>query len=103
MMLFVAGIDESTGSMGDSYDKVLAETVNGLCKTEVIYAETWDTLAQIEWAPLRLVRWWSVTRIHSNLDYRTPQETEDHYWQTLCADTPKLTSRHLGQNPRRFT
>ncbi len=30
-------LERSVGSVGDSYDNALAETINGLCKTEVIY------------------------------------------------------------------
>ena len=36
-----AGIDESTGSVGDSYDNALPETTNGLHKSELIYSQTW--------------------------------------------------------------
>ena len=36
-----AGIRSSTGTIGDSYDNALAETVNGLYKTELIYSQTW--------------------------------------------------------------
>ncbi|NMW91710.1 DDE-type integrase/transposase/recombinase [Mobiluncus mulieris] len=35
-----AGIRSSTGTIGDSYDNALAETVNGLHKTELIYSQT---------------------------------------------------------------
>ncbi len=38
--LLDAGIEPSVGSVGDSYDNALAETVTGLFKTEVIYRQT---------------------------------------------------------------
>lgn len=76
------GIDESTGSVGDSYDNALAETVNGLYKTELIYSQTWEGLAEVEWETLCWVHWWNTTRLHSELGYHTPQEIENHYWAT---------------------
>lgn len=35
--LLEAGIEPSVGSVGDSYDNALAETINGLYKAEVIH------------------------------------------------------------------
>lgn len=52
-----AGIDASVGSVGDSYDNALAETIIGLFKTEVIYARgpPWRTLDAVEYAALEWV------------------------------------------------
>lgn len=85
-----AGIDEPTGSVGDSYDNALAETNNGLHKSELIYSQTWKGLAEVEWATLYWVHWWNTTHLHSELGYRTPQEIEDHHWHTRRANTPSL-------------
>ncbi|RRC95906.1 integrase core domain-containing protein [Schaalia canis] len=68
----------------------LAETVNGLYKSELIYSQTWEGLAEVEWATLCWVHWWNTTGLHSELGYRTPQKTEDHYWHTHRANTPNL-------------
>lgn len=46
------GIKASTGTVGDSYDNALAETVNGLYKTELIYTGQWESLAELEFATL---------------------------------------------------
>lgn len=47
-MLADYGIASSTGTVGDSYDNALAETVNGLYKTELIYSQTWAGLTEVE-------------------------------------------------------
>ena len=49
------GIKPSTGTVGDSYDNDLAETVNGLYKTELIYSQTWETLSEVEFATMNWV------------------------------------------------
>ncbi len=51
-MLADHGITPSTGSVGDSYDNALAESVNGLYKTELIYSQPWAGLAEVEFATL---------------------------------------------------
>jgi len=44
----------SVGSVGDSYDNALAETINGLFKAEVIWRQrSWPGLAAVEMAALR--------------------------------------------------
>lgn len=49
-----AGIDPSVGTVGDSYDNALAETVNGLYKTELIYPHRpWASVGEVEIAILR--------------------------------------------------
>ena len=71
----------STGTVGDSYDNALAETVNGLFKTELIRRRgPWRTVEQVELATLQWVWWWNHQRLHSELDYRTPLEAETDYY-----------------------
>ncbi|MCT2248551.1 integrase core domain-containing protein, partial [Corynebacterium sanguinis] len=77
-----AGIDPSVGTVGDSYDNALAETVNGLYKTELIYPHRpWASVGEVEIATLRWVYWWNNHRLHESLGYITPQEMEDAYYQ----------------------
>lgn len=72
------GIDPSVGSVGDSYDNALAESVIGLFKTEVInFLGPWKSTAQVEWQTLIWVAWYNADRIHSAIDYKTPNEAED--------------------------
>ena len=49
-----AGIEPSVGSVGDSYDNTLAETINGLYKAEVIHRRgaSWSRAGR------RRRRWW---------------------------------------------
>lgn len=83
-----AGIDPSVGTVGDSYDNALAETVNGLYTTELIYPHRpWTSVGEVEIATLRWVHWWNNQRLHQSLGYITPQEMEDVYYQRSGAQT----------------
>lgn len=75
------GILPSTGSVGDSYDNALAENVNGSYKNELIHNRRWEDVLEVEIATFEWVSWWNTTRLHENLNYQTPQEIEDQYWQ----------------------
>ena len=76
------GIASSTGTVGDSYDNVLAETVNGLYKTELIYSQTWARVTEVEFATMNWVHWWNTTRLHKALGHRTPTKIITTYNQT---------------------
>ena len=53
-----AGIEPSIGSVGDSYDNALAESIIGLFKTEVIkFLGPWKSGGQVEWETLKWVDW----------------------------------------------
>ena len=59
-----AGVEPSVGSVGDSYDNALAETVNGLYKTEVIRRRgPWRSLEAVEFATLEWVDWFNHRRL----------------------------------------
>ena len=61
-----AGIDASVGSVGDSCDNALAESIIGLFKTEVIkFLGPWKSVGQVEWETLKWVDWYNKTRLHS--------------------------------------
>ena len=74
------GILPSTGTVGDSYDNALAETVNGLYKTELIYSRRWESLMDVEFATMNWVYWYNTQRLHEALDYHTPTEIENMYY-----------------------
>ena len=81
--LIAAGVKASVGTVGDSYDNALAETVNGLYKTELIYSKRiWDSVSEVELATMGWVHWWNTTRLHEALDYRTPAAVEAAYTHT---------------------
>lgn len=71
----------SVGSVGDSYDNALAETVNGLYKAELIHRSgPWQRTAQVELATAGWVHWWNEDRLHSALGHVPPAEAEATYW-----------------------
>jgi len=86
--LLEAGVLASIGTVGDSYDNALAESVNGLYKTELVRWEgPWRGLDDLELATLGYVDWFNHTRLHSSLDYKTPAEVEAEYYRHI--DTPE--------------
>ncbi len=75
-----AGIEGSVGSVGDSYDNALAESVNGLFKTEVVRKSgPWRGLEDVEFATLKWVDWFNTERLHSSLGYVSPVEYEVNF------------------------
>ncbi|AZI58395.1 hypothetical protein EH165_09835 [Nakamurella antarctica] len=79
--LVEAGMNASIGTVGDSYDNAMAETVNGLYKAEVVYREgPWRNACELELATVGWVAWFNNTRIHSALGYQTPAEAEVEYY-----------------------
>ena len=79
-----AGIELSVGSVGDAYDNALAETINGLYKTEVIYrGRAWDSLTQVELATLNWVHWFNHQRLLSSIGYIAPAQAEKAYYQQI--------------------
>lgn len=78
------GIDTSVGSVGDSYDNALAESIIGLFKAEVInFLGPWKSVRQVEWETLRWVDWYNSERLHSAIGYVTPQEAEENFYENL--------------------
>ena len=78
--LITAGVQASVGSVRDSYDNALAETVNGLCKTELIHRRrTWPSATAVKIATLDWVTWWNTKRLHEALNFRAPAEVEASY------------------------
>jgi putative transposase len=72
-----AGVAGSVGSKGDSYDNALAESFNGLYKTELIHRHgPWLGLTAVEHATLEYVDWFNHRRLHGELGMRPPAEYE---------------------------
>ncbi|MBK4723608.1 IS3 family transposase, partial [Azospirillum sp. YIM DDC1] len=79
--LTAAGIEPSVGSVGDSYDNALAETINGLYKTEVIRRRgPWHTLEAVEFATLEWVDWFNHRRLLEPIGNIPPAEAEARYY-----------------------
>lgn len=79
------GAVTSVGSRGDSYDNALAESVNGLYKTELVRAKgPWRTIDQLELATAAWVHWWNEVRLHSACGDIPPAEFEQVYHSRLA-------------------
>jgi len=77
-----AGAVNSVGSKGDSYDNALAETVNGLYKTELIHRHgPWRTVEHVELLTARWVDWWNHRRLHSACNMTPPAVFEEAYYR----------------------
>jgi putative transposase len=76
-----AGVVNSVGSKGDSYDNALAETVNGLYKAELINRQgPWRSVEQVEVETAAWVHWWNAQRLHGACGDIPPAEYEAAYW-----------------------
>jgi putative transposase len=86
-----AGIEPSVGSVGDSYDNALAETINGLYKAEVIHRRgPWRSFEAVEFATLEWVDWFNNRRLLEPIGYIPPAEAEQRYYATL--DQPAMAA-----------
>ncbi len=78
------GARPSIGTVADSYDNALAETTNGLYKTECVYGpdapRPWDDVDQLELATLSWVHWFNDDRLHGHCDDVPPAEFEAAFY-----------------------
>jgi len=80
-----AGIEPSVGSVGDSYDNALAETINGLYKAEVIHRRgPWRSFEAVEFATLEWVDWFNNRRLLEPIGNIPPAEAEAAYYARLA-------------------
>jgi putative transposase len=81
-----AGVVNSVGSKGDSYDNALAESVNSLYNAELIRRRrSWRTTEEVELATSVWVSWWNRIRLHSGCGDIPPAEFEEAYYRQLEA------------------
>ena len=79
-----AGIEPSVGSVGDSYDNALAETINGLYKAEVIHRRgPWRSIEAVEYETLKWVDWFNNRRLLEPIGNIPPAEAEESYYAQL--------------------
>ena len=82
-----AGIEPSVGSVGDSYDNALAETINGLYKAEVIHRRgPWRSFEAVEYATLEWVDWFNNRRLLAPIGNIPPAEAEANFYAALETD-----------------
>ena len=86
-----AGLEPSVGSVGDSYDNALAETINGFYKAEVIHRRgPWRSFGQVEFATLEWVDWFNKRRLLEPIGNIPPAEAEERYYAML--DEPAMAA-----------
>jgi putative transposase len=87
------GAVPSIGTVGDSYDNALAETVNGLYKSELIRGPgqgPWKTVADVELATLGWVHWHNTERLHGYLGDVPPAEFETGHYAALATTSERV-------------
>ena len=91
-------IDASVGTVGDSYDNALAETIIGLFKAEIINRlGPWKSMREVEWETLGWVEWFNNRRLLEPIGYITPAEAEEAFYANLNV-LDKVAS-YLNQSP----
>jgi len=86
-----AGIEPSVGSVGDSYDNALAETINGLYKAELIHQRgPWRSFEAVEFATLTWVDWFNNRRLLEPIGNIPPAEAEERYYAMM--DEPAMAA-----------
>src|SRR5260370_34698685 len=79
-----AGVEPSVGSVGDSYDNALAETINGLYKAELIHRRgPWRNFEAVEFATLEWVDWFNNRRLLEPIGNIPPAEAKQRYYAML--------------------
>ena len=86
--LALAGIEPSVGSVGDSYDNALAETINGLYQAELIHRRgPWKSMEAVELATLAWVDWFNNRRLLEPIGNIPPAEAEANYYANAGPST----------------
>lgn len=88
------GAIASIGSVGDSYDNAMAESVVGLYKTECVKIDgPFKSVDELELATLSWVHWFNEQRLHSAIGYSTPVEVEDAYYCQIDTEQQPLVGK----------
>lgn len=85
----------SVGSVGDSYDNALAETINGLYKAEVIWRQrSWPNASAVAMATLRWIDWFNKHRLFGPIGHIPPAEPKP---TTMQPSTPSIWSHDSNE------
>lgn len=84
----------SIGTIGDSFDNALSETVNGYYKSELIYGPArtgpWKTIEDVELGTLGWVHWHNTCRLHGYLGDIPPAEFEAAFYDAQRSDQTRV-------------
>jgi len=99
------GAVPSIGTVGDSFDNALAETVNGYYKAELIRGPArtrpWKTIEEVELATLGWVHWHNTQRLHGYLGDLPPVEFEQLHADRIAAQAPDPGDRSAAEPARK--
>ena len=100
-----AGIQPSVGAVGSSYDNALAETINGLYKTELIGPrKPWRTIEEVELATAEWVDWFNHRRLYEYCGDIPPVDLEAAYYtQQRRPAAGRAHTRKSPDSPGRFS
>ena len=87
------GARPSIGTVADSFDNALAETTNGLYKTECVYGPDttgWEGVDELELATLSWVHWFNHDRLHSHCHDTPPAEFEQAFYAAQQASPTRV-------------
>jgi putative transposase len=82
------GAVPSVGSVADSFDNAMAESLNATYKEELIHRQSWRTRADVEHATAAWVGWYNHTRLHTSIGDVPPLEYETAYYAAI--NTPRV-------------
>jgi transposase InsO family protein len=96
LRLAEAGIARAVGSVGDSYDNALAETINSLYKAEVIHRRRLRrSFEAVEYATLEWVDWFNHRRLLEPIGTIPPAEAEEQYYAMIEQQPPAIPARFI--------
>jgi len=83
--LLAAGVEASVGSVGDSYDNAMAETIIGLFKTELVRPQgPWRSVDDLELGTFKWVHWFNHERLLEPIGYLPPAEYETQHHRQVA-------------------
>lgn len=100
--LSTEGLIPSIGTIGDAFDNAAAETVMGLFKNEAVAKDSpfrtgpLATESDVVDVVVNWVHWYNNVRFHSTLEYRTPVEFEELYYDEMSGSLPDVAASKLA-------
>lgn len=84
-ILMENNVKHSYSKKGYPYDNASMESFNAILKKEEVNVNTYETFKEAKLAIFEFIEsWYNNTRIHSTLDYRTPNEKYNEYIKNIA-------------------